>query len=185
MDVCPYEYRGGTFGYPFYPTGWVITNCKNAKPIGSVIRVLINTVAYPKEDESHIERVLKGITETYPTVQVYLATQSNKIMDMTKRYKYVDVMKASDAKLGEGWNKLIRKVSTPYVLVARDVLHFTWLTQLERQIRVGSQIPNVGVSGGSYRNFSGHWKASCVQTTLKNYVLEYQEGYYYSNQRPL
>jgi len=180
VDVCPDEYRGEKFGYPYYPTGWVITNCTNAKPIGSVISILINTVAYPKEDESHIEKVLKGVTETYPTVKVYLATQSDAIMDMAKTYKNIDVMKASDANLGEGWNRLIKNVFTPYVLVARDVFHFTWLTQLERQIRVVSQIPNVGVAGGSYRNFSGHWKAGCVQTTLKNYVLEYQEGYYHS-----
>jgi len=180
VDFCPDEYRGETFGYPFYATGWVITNCANAKPIGSVISILINTVAYPKGDESHIEKVLKGVTETYPTVQVYLATQSDEIMDMAKTYKNIDVMKASDANLGEGWNRLIKNVFTPYVLVARDVFHFTWLTQLERQIRVVSQIPNVGVADGSYRNFSGHWIAGCVQTTLKNYVLEYQEGYYHS-----
>ena len=43
-----------------------------------------------------------------------------------------------------------------------------------------SQIPNVVAAGGAYRNLSGHWKAGCLQTKLKNYVLEYQEGYYHS-----
>ena len=180
LDVCPDEYRGAKSGYPFYAKGWVITNCTNAKPIGSVISILINTIAYPEEDESHVEKVLKGVTETYPTVQVYLATRSNEIKKMTKSYKNIHAVKVNDTNLGKGWNMLVRKVSTPYVLVARDVFHFTWLTQLERQIRVVSQTPNVGVAGGSYRNFSGHWKAGCVQTTLKNYVLEYREGYYHS-----
>ena len=180
VDVCPDEYKGGTFGHPFYTTGWVITNCSNAKPISAVISILLNTVTYPKEDEDNIEKVLKGVTETYPTVQVYLATRSNEIMDIAKSYKNIDVIKVDDANLGKGWNMLIKNVTTPYILVARDVFHFTWLTQLERQIRVVSQIPNVGVAGGSYRNFSGHWKAGCVQTTMKNYVLEYQEGYYHS-----
>ncbi|KAJ7377364.1 hypothetical protein OS493_029723 [Desmophyllum pertusum] len=140
----------------------------------------VNTIAYPKEDENHIETVLKGTTETYPTVQVHLATRSNEVMEAAKKYKNIDVVKVDDAKLGKGWNTLISKVSTPYVLVARDVFHFTWLTQLERQIRVVSQVPNVGVAGGAYRNLSGHWNAGCVQTTLKNYALEYQEGYYHS-----
>ena len=180
VDVCPDEYRGGTSGYPFYHTGWFITNCTNAKPIASVISILVNTVAYPKEDENNIEKVLMGVTETYPTVQVYLATRSGQTMDMAKRYKNIEVMKVDEANLGKGWNMLIRKVSTPYVLVARDVFHFTWLSQLERQIRVVSQIPNVVAVGGSYRNYSGHWKTGCVQTTMKNYVLEYQEGYYHS-----
>ncbi|XP_078344670.1 uncharacterized protein LOC144630215 [Oculina patagonica] len=181
VDVCPEVYQGGRLGYPFYAKkGWHTVNCTNAKPIRSVISILVNTVAYPKEDEKHVEKVLRGITKTYPTVQVHLAAQSNVIMETAKKYKNVDVVKVDDQKLSKGWNMLISKVSTPYVLVARDVFHFTWLTQLERQIRVISQIPNVGVVGGAYRNLSGHWKAGCVQTKLKNYVLEYQEGYYHS-----
>ncbi|EDO30746.1 predicted protein [Nematostella vectensis] len=52
--------------------------------------------------------------------------------------------------------------------------------QLERQIRILSEIPGVGVVGGSYRNLSGHWHAGCYQATVKNYVLGYQDGYYHS-----
>ena len=180
VDACPEVYLGGRSDYPFYAKGWQTTNCSNAKPTSSVISVLVNTVAYPKEDENHIEKVLKGITETHPTVQVHLATRSNNVMETAKKYKNINVFKVDDGKLSKGWNMLISKASTPYVLVARDVFHFSWLTQLERQIRVISQIPNVGVVGGAYRNLSGHWKAGCVQTKLKNYVLEYQEGYYHS-----
>ena len=182
LDVCPEVYKGTKFGYPFYHKGWEIVNCSNVKPLRSVVSVLVNTVAYPKQDEGHIETVLKGITETYPIVQVYLATRSNdsEVLEAAKKYKNVDVVKIDEAKVAKGWNTLVSKASTPYVLVARDLFHFTWLTQLERQIRVVSQIPNVGVAGGSYRNFSGHWKAGCVQTTIKNFVLEYQEGYFHS-----
>ena len=181
VDVCPEVYKGNKLGYPYFAEEcWYTTNCTNAKPIRSVISILVNTVAYPKEDENHVDNVLKGITETYPTVQVHLATRSNEVMLTAKKYKNVDVMKMYDPKPSKGWNALRSKVSTPYVLVARDIFHFTWLTQLERQIRVVSQTPNVAVVGGAYRNLSGHWKAGCVQTKLKNYVLEYQEGYYHS-----
>ena len=180
LDVCPEEYKGGTFGYPWYNKGWVIVNCSNAKPLHSVISVLVNTVAYPQDDEKHIETVLKGITDTYPTVQVHLATRSDQVLETAKKYKNVDGVKVDDSKVSKGWNVLMSKASTPYVLLARDVVHFTWLTQIERQIRVISQTPDVGVVGGSYRNLSGHWKAGCMQTTLRNFVVEYQEGYYHS-----
>ena len=181
VNVCPEGFQGGKADYPLYAKrNWYTTNCTNAKPIQSVISILVNTVAYPKEDEKHVENVLKGITETHPTVQVHLATRSNEIMETAKKYQNINVFKVDDGKLSKSWNMLISKSSTPYVLVARDVFHFTWLTQLERQIRVVSQIPNVGVVGGAYRNLSGHWKAGCVQTKLKNFVLEYQEGYYHS-----
>jgi len=180
LDVCPEEYKGGMFGYPWYNKGWVIVNCSNARPLHSVISVLINSVAYPQDDEKHIETVLKGISDTYPTVQVHLVTHSDQVSETAKKYKNVDGVKVDDTRVSKGWNILMTKASTPYVLLARDLFHFTWLTQIERQIRVISQIPHVGVVGGSYRNFSGHWKAGCMQTTLKNFVVEYQEGYYHS-----
>ena len=180
LDVCPEEYKGTKFGYPFYAKGWVLTECTNAKPLSSVINILVNTVAYPQEDEKHISNVFKGINETYPTVQVYVATRSNDIVEAAKKYKNIDVVKVDDTKVAKAWNTLKSKSSTPYVLVARDVVHFSWLAQVERQIRLVSQIPNVGVAGGAYRNMSGHWKAGCVQTKLLSYVLEYQEGYYHS-----
>ena len=181
VDVCPEKYQGSSVGYPYFAKkGWYTTNCTNAKAIHSVINIIVNTVAYSKEDEGHVEKVLKGITETHPTVRVHLATRSNNVIEAAKNYKNIEAAKVSDGKISKGWNMLISKVSTPYVLVARDVFHFTWLTQLERQIRVISQLPDVGVVGGAYRDLSGHWKASCLQTKLRNYVLEYQEGYYHS-----
>ena len=180
LNVCPEEYKGSKFGYPFYSTGWVLTNCINVKPLSSVISVLINTVAYPKEDDKHIRNVIKGINDTYPIVQVYVATRSDDIIEMAKEYENIDVVKVDDTNAAKVWNMLKAKASTPYVLVARDVVHFSWFTQIERQIRVVSQIPNVKVAGGAFRNISGHWKAGCVQTKLLNYVLEYQEGYFHS-----
>ena len=180
LDVCPEEYKGTKFGYPFYAEGWIVTNCTDAKPLRSVISVLINTVLYSNEDEKYIETVLRGITEVYPTIRVYLATRSNAVVKAAKKYKIVSAVKVVDTNVAKVWNILKNKASTPYVLVARDVIHFTWLTQLERQIRVVRQIPNVAVVGGAYRNLTGHWKAGCVQAKLKNYVLEYKEGYYHS-----
>jgi len=77
-------------------------------------------------------------------------------MGATRKYKNVDVIKMHDPKQSKEWNTLRSKVSTPYVLITRNIYHFTWLTQLERQIRVVSQIPNVAVADGAYRNLSGH-----------------------------
>jgi len=132
LDVCPEEYKGGKFGYPWYNKGWVIVNCSNAKPLHSVLSILVNTVAYPQDDEKHIEMVLKGITDTYPTVQVHLATRSDQVLETAKKYKNVDGVKVDDVKVSKGWNILMSKASTPYVRLARDVVHFTWLTQIER-----------------------------------------------------
>lgn len=36
VDVCPEEYKGTSYGYPFYHTGWIMTNCTNARPLPKV-----------------------------------------------------------------------------------------------------------------------------------------------------
>jgi len=183
LDVCPEVYKGSKEGYPYYAKGWAMTNCTNAKPIKSVITILINAVTYSQDDFQQLDYVLNGTMEAYPTVDVYVAAQSRQRFKTLKKYKNVKVFKQSNSarpNVGQTWNMLINKAYTPYVLIARDVVHFSWLSQLERQIRVISEIPNVGVAGGSYRNLSGHWKMGCYQSTMKNYVLEYQEGYFYS-----
>ena len=102
VDVCPEVYQGSTLGYPYSAEKcWYTTNCTNAKPIRSVISILVNTVAYLKEDENHVESVLKGITETHPTVQVHLATGSNEIKKAAEKYKNIDVVKLDDTKLSK------------------------------------------------------------------------------------
>lgn len=181
VEVCPEIYKGTKEGYPYYAKGWAITNCTNAKPIEYLITILINTISYSEQDEKHVPNVLKGIADTYPTIQVYLATQRKYLKEYSKKYKNVDVVVVSNSeRSARTWNLLISKASTPYVVIAKDVVHFSWLCQLERQIRVVSEVPKIGVAGGSFRNLSGHWQMGCYQTTLKNYVLEYQEGYFYS-----
>ena len=93
-----------------------------------------------------------------------MATHSNEVMEAAKKYNNIDVVKVEDVKVhvSKGWNAMTSKASTPYVLIARDLVHLTFVTQLERQIRMVSQILNVRVAGGAFRNLSGHWKAGCV-----------------------
>ena len=126
VDVCPEVYKGSILGYPYFAENcWYTTNCTNAKPIRSVITILVNTVAHPKEDANPVVNALKGITETYPTVQVHLATTSNEMKLVAEKYHNIDVVKLDDTKLSKAWNKLITRTTTPYVLVARDIYHFT------------------------------------------------------------
>ncbi|EDO41386.1 predicted protein, partial [Nematostella vectensis] len=54
------------------------------------------------------------------------------------------------------------------------------MAKLHRQIRLLSQLPDVGVVGGSFRNLTGHWRPGCYHAEMRNYVLKYQDGYYHS-----
>ena len=64
--------------------------------------------------------------------------------------------------------------------MGRNLAHFSWLARLKRQILVLSENSDLAVVGGSFRNQTGHWRAGCFQTELKNSVLRYTEGYYTS-----
>lgn len=183
LDVCPEKYLGEKKGYPFFERGWITTNCTNVKPLPSVITILLNTIEYPEPYEDKVNLVLRGIDQTYPGVQVYLAPKNEKIREICRRYpnvKAIDVNHTSRLTMGKVWNQLVAMVKTPYTLIGRDLVHFTWTARIRRQIRMITEIDYVGIVGGSYRNWTGHWRNGCRQTRKKNYVLEYQEGYHYS-----
>lgn len=183
LDVCPEKYLGEKKGYPFFQTGWVTTNCSNVKPLSSVISILLNTVEYPEPYEDKVNLVLRGIHQTYPGVQVYVAPKNEKVKDIVRRWPNVTAINFNNSRItmGKVWNKLVSMVKTPYTLIGRGLVHFTWTARVRRQIRMINEIDYVGVVGGSFRNWTGHWRIGCRQTKKKNYVLEYQEGYHYSS----
>ena len=49
------------------------------------------------------------------------------------------------------WNSLIRHVSTRYVLIARDVSHFSWHSRLERLVREITDL-DASVAAGAHRD---------------------------------
>ena len=186
LDVCPDyyppKYQGTKSGYPFFHFGWLTKDCKNVKPFRDVLTILINMADYPERNDKHALNVLKGVNESYPTLQVLLSAKKGaKVTEIAKKYKNIKVVEAEEKDTsGKAWNKLVAGSGTPYVLIGRDFSHFSWLAQLERQVRVISSLPKVKVAGGSFRNTSGHWQAGCYQRKLLNYVLQYTDGYFHS-----
>ena len=112
---------------------------------------------YPKPMEKQVDTVLNGINQTYPQVKVYLAAKTSQIESVAKKYPNIKTVTFSKgSSFGKVWNQLINEVSTPYTLVARDIVHFTWVTRIERQIRMISTTDHVAIVGGSFRNLKGH-----------------------------
>ena len=186
LDVClekfPPKYEGTKSGYPFFHTGWYMEKCTNVKPFKNVVTILLNMNDYSDRNEKHAPNVLKGINETYPDLKVLLATKKgSKIVAAAKSYKNVKVSEADEKSTsGKVWDQLVASAVTPYVLIGRDLSHFSWLARLERQVRVIGSVPNTKVAGGSFRNTTGHWQVWCYQRKLLNYVLEYTDGYFHS-----
>ena len=182
LDVCPESYSGSKLGYPFYHIGWVTANCTNVRPFNEVVTILLNMNDHSERNEKHAAAVFQGITESYPNLEVIVATKKGSgIADVAKDYSNIKVSEVDEQTTsGKVWNDLVASAATPYVLIGRDFSHFSWLALLERQVRVISVVPNVKVAGGSFRNTTGHWQVGCYQRKLLNYVLEYTDGYFYS-----
>ena len=81
---------------------------------------------------------------------------------------------------GETWSKLLDEVSTPYVLFAPEITHFTDDIDLERLIRVLSDNKEAIIAGGSHRNLKGEWDIGCLQLTFRNWTAYFRGGYYHS-----
>jgi len=73
-------------------------------------------------------------------------------------------------------NEVLSKVTTKYVVLMRNTERFDNFSTIIRLVRDVS-IGNAAVVGGTQRNISGHWKAGCYQTKIKNDLIHFEEGY--------
>lgn len=176
VEVCPGYYTNSTYGYPFYFEGWKRTDCGDVPSLDTLISIVLN----PDEKCSHLKWILDGIREDYPTLHVFVSERYKCVEEFRKYSKVHLVPVPFSASQGEVWNSLVAEVQTKYVFVGRGLFHFNSFVDLERQIEVMGIDSRVSVVGGAIRNMSEHWHVGCLQFSMYNYVLEYQEGYHAS-----
>jgi len=160
------------------------------RPISALITVLVNNID-PDANTflARLQIILDGIRGYHLFLPVIVAdantniTHAHKAMSVAKTRGNVRLITVEPRLLqtpGAIWNTLVEEVTTPYVLVARDLSHFNAYSRLERQIYMISASDFIGVAGGAFRNLTGHWKVGCYQTGIRNYFLRIVEGYKYS-----
>lgn len=182
LEVCPEQWIGPKVDHPFFFKSWKILDCYNVIPFEKVLTVIL-FIPSEKKDEAcplKIQRVLAGLNSLYPKVPVLVSGIPENCLSVNDSLHVRWIANSKASRPGENWNNLVKAVSTPYVLVGRDMDDFLWTADLERQVRMISYNQDVSVAGGAVRNFTGHWRVGCWQTTMHNYILEYQEGYYTS-----
>jgi hypothetical protein len=158
------------------------------RPISELITILVNNIG-SKTFPDGLQALLDGVCAYHSFVPVLVADVSRNVSYEKKIYtpgrrrgnvQLISVKQSLVHTPGAIWNLLVEEVTTPYVLVARDLSHFNAYSRLERQIYMISASEVIGVAGGAYRNSTGHWKVGCYQTDIRNYYLRITEGYKYS-----
>lgn len=75
------------------------------------------------------------------------------------------------------WSRLLKNVTTKYVLVGRDIISYSPFSDLQRLLRVFRVTPDVDFVGGATRSEHGNWKVACYQSRLEMFGLTVWEGY--------
>ena len=175
--VCPEKYLGTNVDCPWFEKGRILTNCTNAPPFPSVLSILLNSFDY--SDQSQIVVVLREIYATYPRLTVHLAVAEKVVIPEEVKLDVHQHVLGENPASNDVWNALVEKATTDYVLVGRRIERFQWYALLERMVRVVSEL-GVDAVGGSLRTPDGHWSMGCHHTRLRNYTLNYREGYHMS-----
>ena len=176
-NVCPEEYKGSTYGYPFFNKGFEITNCSYSKPDHQLVTVVL----LYKPTIMNMTKILNGIKDSYGNISILIGALSDQVQQLKRNIisneNNVSVKPFSkEATAGAMLNSLVKEVKTPYIFIGRDLTHLTNDSRLERLIRVIEEL-DVDVSAGASRDSVGRWKQNCYQTAIKNYSLIYIEGY--------
>lgn len=180
-EVCPEKFMGKNlaYGYPYFRKGFQRLNCTKFVPINKLVTILV-TIPEELSPKDQLQ-VFKGITKYFPDIRIASASKEKLSVDIiTKLRLNLKNIVAKDLTHGETWSKLLHEVTTPYVLFAPDITHFTDDVDLERLVRVLSDTKEAIIAGGSHRNLRGEWDIGCLQMTFRNWTAFFRGGYYHS-----
>lgn len=180
-EVCPEKFMGKNlaFGYPYFRKGFQQENCTEFVPINKLVTILVILPEERSPTEQY--QVFQGIAKYYPHIRIVAASKEKLSMDtITKLKLNVKDMVSKDLAHGETWSNLLDEVTTPYVLFAPDITHFTDDVDLERLVRVLSGNKEAIIAGGSHRNLQGEWDIGCQQVTFRNWTAYFRGGYFHS-----
>ncbi|THD25362.1 hypothetical protein D915_003937 [Fasciola hepatica] len=145
-------------------------NCPH-KPVHDLVTILLYA-----ETCKHALKLWDSVRRVYPNVPVRFAVRSVRCSYLP----WVKLFNVSNS--GSTWFSLASSSKTKYVLIGRNLVHFTLHNNLDRMIRIMNTVPNIKAVGGSIRREpDGHWLLGCHQLTLLNFSLHIQPGYDYSD----
>ena len=180
-EVCPEKFMGkdASYGAPFFRKGFEGVNCTEFVPMDKLVTILL---ALPEErsvEEQH--QVFQGIANLYPHIPITSVSKTElTLTEITKlKLNFTNIV-FKDLAHGETWSKLLEEVKTPYVLFAPDITHFTDDVNLERLVRMLSEVQDTIIAGGSHKNMRGEWDKDCLQVMFKNWTAHFKSGYYHS-----
>ncbi|XP_068216509.1 uncharacterized protein [Palaemon carinicauda] len=174
VEVCPEHYRGHDPNDPYYSKAF-ISDCPNKVPIKEVVSIIIDGTDYK---ESVLQTLLERISERHEGIKIYVALTQKNLNEVVKKNSFIATVRVtSSTPPAVRWMRLIRRVTTKYVLVGTNIASFSPDTDLERLVRVLRLVPQVSYVSGATRNETGHWTIECYQARLELYGMALREGY--------
>ncbi|KAK3597103.1 hypothetical protein CHS0354_021210 [Potamilus streckersoni] len=179
VNICPETYKGTTFGYPFFYQGFEVTDCPSGKKVEDLITI-VTFIEFPEPEAILAARkLLDSLKSQSKKFTIILAVKKldKQPDDFSRKYKNFKLVTAENSDTpGVVWNRLLKEVTTEYVLIARNVDMFTNDSRLDRLIREIESL-DVAVAAGSYREPTGHWRIGCLQLNYRNYSISFFDGY--------
>lgn len=177
-DACGEIYKAPE--PPFYQVGYIpdpACDPKSKPALESLVTVLLMAPASVSSG-APVDKPLAPLRLVYPNLTAIVATDLRGVTK-SNATKVVNVKSSEFRKPGTVWNRILQKVTTPYVLVARGVKRMDEMARLSRLLYVLSA-SNMTLVGGAIRHASGRWRAGCLQTRLRRYSLRVLRGYRHS-----
>ena len=181
--ICPEEYKGTTYGYPFYYKGFEVKTCEYGKPITDLVTIAVYIKSLRSSDNTGkaVDKFIKSVYRQQPKFNLVIAADvPTQIAEkFTKKFPnliFKDTFAIRGWSSGKVWNSLIDAVKTQYVFVARNVEFITNDTRFDRLIRELESL-HLAAAGGAFRTPDGHWTNGCQQVAYRNYSLSFVHGY--------
>ena len=77
INVCPETFKGTTFGYPLYQSGFMTESCDFARNISKLVTIVFDFITVPEHSmsEQNVSELINQTMNTYPGVRLKIATK--------------------------------------------------------------------------------------------------------------
>lgn len=177
-STCREIFRGPTFGYPLFHTGFQIKECFNKIPKERLVTIVVTCEeTYKDACASTVYKLVASLKVYNKNISVIIGIFASQNLSNAIDLGRIKILRLGrNVSQGTFLNRIVSSVRTKFILVARDLSQIDSDSNLERLIREVERL-KASTAGGSIRDQYGHWRRGCHQMVHQNHTLAMEEGY--------
>ncbi|KAG5442198.1 hypothetical protein CSKR_100220 [Clonorchis sinensis] len=172
LEACPEKWGESKSDEDHFGDAYEIIPCDHI-PREELVEVLIYSDTYRQGED-----LVRQIRSVYPSIGISLALRESHESGAKTDPELSSIkIHWGEQDVASTWLALSKTGSTKYILVGRNMVNFTYHSDIDRMLRVMNSLAVDAVGGAVRLEPEGRWFAGCYQAGIRNFTLRLHPGH--------